>query len=120
MILHSAPEPDPEPRIRFVTPADPRFSAVAAIAAEVLLAGHVQIAGPIVDAVRAAVSTVIGTGSARTRLEIELSRSAETLTLRVFHPAGKGGPIRDTLRALADGLGSSSDRLELSWDLSHK
>jgi len=120
MSLHFAPELDPEPRIRFAMPADPAFSAVAAIAAEVLLTGHVQATGPIVDAVRAAVSTVIGTGSARTRLEIELSRSAETLTLRFFHPAGNGGPIRDTLRALADGLSSSSDCLELSWDLSHK
>ena len=120
MSLHFAPEPDPEPRIRFAMPADPTFSAVAAIAAEVLLTGHVQATGPTVDQVRSAVSAVIGAGAASSRLEIELLRSAETLTLRVVHPAGNGGPIRDTLRALADGLSSSSDRLELSWDLSHK
>jgi len=117
MSLHFAPELDPEPRIRFAMPADPAFSAVAAIAAEVLLTGHVQATGPIVDAVRAAVSTVIGSGSARTRLEIELSRGKDALTVSFLGPRASDRTIRHALRAFADELSSSGTRLDLTWKL---
>ena len=119
MVRHFAPELDPEPRLYLDLPAERAFSEVAAIAAEVLLAGHVQTSGPIVDAVRAAVSTVIGTGSARTRLEIELSRDKDALTVSFLGPRARDRTIRHALRAFADELSSSGTRLDLTWKLPH-
>ena len=120
MVQRDVPPPDPVPRLRLVVPAVPAFAALAGTAAEVLLAGHVDDPGTTVAAVRQAASAVIGDGSPGRRLELELSRTAATLTLCVRSPERHGRAGRDALRRLCDVSSSSGDRLELSWALSHK
>lgn len=117
MVHRDVPPPDPAPRLRLVVPAVPAFAALAGTAAEVLLAGHVDEPGTTVAAVRQAAAAVIGDGSPGRRLELELSRTAVTLTLCVRKPAHRGDPARGTLAALADHLSVSDDRLELTWSL---
>jgi hypothetical protein len=113
MVRRPLATPDPEPRIRLVVPAHEEFSAVAATAAEVLLAGHVQTAGSIVDAARTAVAAVIGRGDGKSQLEIEISRSGNRLTMVVPTRCD----IQGDVRTLADRLEATPSRLALVWDL---
>lgn len=116
MVQRHFPEPETEPLIRLTMPAESGFAAVAATAAEVLLAGRTQDPDAIVSAVREAVTTLLGAGAGDGDAELEIARTGDRLTVTV--PVAEGGPgsaPRGALAELADELAPAGDRIALTW-----
>ncbi len=117
MVRRALPEPEPDLRIRLSAPAVPAYAAVLATATEVLLAGLTDQPDAIVAAVREVASAILGEGPASGRIEIQLTRAGQELTLHYPRSRGPQRTAGSAFRALADEVSSSGGGVTLIWRL---